>query len=57
MAIGAFAVAVGVACFVLLAALSLRSEHRRRRRRHPDGGPMIPYILPGDCDGDGGTDA
>jgi hypothetical protein len=37
---GFFAVAVGVACFVLIAVVSMRGTRRRRRFR--DGGALFP---------------
>jgi len=49
--IGVFAVAVGVVCFVLLAAVSMR-DVQRRRRRLSDGGAIIP-LSDGDDDGFG----
>lgn len=55
MPVGGFALAVGVVILVALAVLSLRSEHRRRTRLPPYGGPIIPLVRP-DSDGDGDGD-
>ncbi len=51
-AIGVFAVAVGVVCFVLVAMISLRSG-RSRDRSLGGGGPMVPIPRHGDGDVDG----
>jgi hypothetical protein len=48
---GFFAVAVGIACLVLIAVVSLR--HRTRPRRHlSDGGPFFGYSHLGHDDDD-----
>ncbi len=48
---GAFAVAIGILCFVLIAFVSMRGAHRKRRAR--DGEPIIPLGDPYDDGGDG----
>jgi hypothetical protein len=50
---GALAVAVGIACFVLIALVSLRGS-RARRRGTRDDGPILPLWIPYDDDGGGG---
>jgi hypothetical protein len=49
---GAFAVAIGTMCFVLIAFVSMRGAHRKRRAR--DGGAVIPLGEHYDDGGDGG---
>lgn len=50
---GAFAVAIGIACFVLIAFVSARGVRRKRGAR--DGGPVVPLSDPfDDAGGDGG---
>ena len=48
------ALAAGVLIFVGLAAVSLRSVGRKRKRAQSDGGPIIPIETPhnGDVGGD-----
>jgi len=47
------ALAAGVLFLVALAAISLRSVSRRRKRAQSDGGPIIPIEAPHDSDGGG----
>ena len=49
---GFFAVAVGIAVFVLIAAVSMRGA-RRKRRAARDGGAITPLDDPNDDFGDG----
>jgi hypothetical protein len=54
-AIGIFAVAVGIVCFILIAAISLRGPRGGGRRLSGNHGAMVPYDSDGDGDADGGS--
>lgn len=54
MTTAVIAFAVGVVFLLALAAISLRSVGRRRRRVPTDSGPIIPIETPHDGDAGGG---
>jgi hypothetical protein len=51
-AIGYFAVAVGLVCLVLIAAISLRGPRDRGGRLPGNGGPIVPWSDDGGGDGE-----